>query len=67
MQRVGTALGEIRPKAVTADVFHFVFVGEGGNSGSGVIFAEGFVEKDKVGETAADAESGSLEGLEISL
>lgn len=67
MERVGAALSEIRSKAVAADVFHFMFIGERGDSRGRKIFAEGFVEKDKVGEASPDAESGLLKGLKIGL
>lgn len=67
MKGVGAALGEIGAKAVPTDIFHFVFVRERGDGGGGIFSAEGFVEKNKVGEAAADREGGLLEGLEVCL
>lgn len=67
MQRVCTALCEIGTKPIPPHVFHFVFVGERRNGTCGVISVEGFVEKDEVGETAADSEGGFLKCFKIGL
>ena len=64
---MGTTLGEVRAEAVPTNVFHFVLVRERRNSTGGILFAKGFVEKDKVGEAAADGKGGLLEGLEVCL
>lgn len=60
MKRVCTALRKIGTKAIPRHIFHFVFVGERRNRTCGVISVEGFVEKDKVSETAADTKGGFL-------
>ena len=67
MERVSTALGEVWAEAVAADVFHFMLVWERGNGTGGIFFAEGFVEKDKVGEAATNGEGRFLEGFEVGL
>ena len=54
MERVSATLGEVRPEAIAADVFHFVLVWEGGNGVDGKRIYQGFVEPDKIGEAAAD-------------
>lgn len=66
-ERVGSTGGEVGAKAVTTDVFEFVFVGQGRNGALGVIFGKRFVEEDEVSEAAAYAEDGSLEGFEVRL
>lgn len=62
-----TALGEVGSKAVTADIFHLVFVRQRGDSGRGVFPIEGFVEEDKIRETTPYREGGFLKGLEVGL
>jgi hypothetical protein len=64
---VGAPLCEIGSEAVAADVFHFVFVGEGRDGALGEFFGELFPEEDEVCEAAADGEFGALEGLEVGL
>ena len=54
MQGVSSSVGEVRPKPVPTDVFHFVLVWERGNCALRVFSAEHFVEEDEVGETATD-------------
>lgn len=67
VEGVSAALGEVRTKAVAADVFQFVLVWERGNGVGGELLAKGFVEKDEVGESAADTEGRFLEGGKIAL
>lgn len=67
VKRMGAPGGEVGAKAVTADIFEFMFVGQGRNGALGVIFGKRFVEEDEVSEAAAYAEGGSLEGFEVRL
>lgn len=67
MKGMGTALSEIWPKPVTADIFHFVLVRKRGNCAGGIFPIEGFVEEDEVREAAANGEGGFLERFKISL
>ena len=67
MERVCTTLCEIGTKTISSHVFHFVFIGERRNGTCGVISVEGFVEEDKVSETAADGKGGLLKCFEIRL
>ena len=64
---MGSAKGEVGTEAITANVLHFVFVGEWGNSTRGIFFGEGFVEEDEVSKATADRDCWRLEGLEIGL
>lgn len=67
MKGMSTALRKVGTKAIPSHIFHFMFVGEGRNGARGVVSVEGFVEKDEVGETAADAEAGLLKRFKIRL
>ena len=67
VQRVSAALCEVRSEAITADVFHLMLVRERWDDVGREILAEGFVEKDKIGEAAADAERGLFKRGEIAL
>ena len=67
VEGVSSSVGEIRPKTVPTDVFHFVFVWERGNRALRVFSAEHFVEEDEVGETATDFDGGFLKGGEVGL
>ena len=67
VQGVSSSVGEVRPKTVPTDVFHFVLVWERGNCALGVFSAEHFVEEDKVGETATDFHGRFLKGGKVGL
>lgn len=60
-------MGEVGPKAVATDVFHFMLVWEGWNGALRVFSAEGLVEENEIGETASDSDAGFLEGGEVGL
>lgn len=61
VQAIGTAKGEVVAEAVAGDVHHRVLVWEGWHGALWVFIAEGFVEKDKVCEAAANGCLGFLE------
>jgi hypothetical protein len=67
MQRVRSALREIRPKPVAADVLHLVLVGQRRDGALWVFFGELFPEEDEVCEAASDGELRALEGLVVGL
>lgn len=67
VQGVSSSMGKVRPKAIAADIFHFVLVGERRDGALRVFSAEDLVKKDEVGETATDFDGGFLEGGEIRL
>lgn len=67
MEGMGASLREVRAKAVTTDVFHFMFVWEGRNRAGRVISVKCFVEKDKVREATPHVEIGPREGSEVRL
>lgn len=60
-------MGEVGPKAVAADVFHFMLVWEWWDRALWVFSAERLVEKNEIGETATDFDGGFLEGGEVGL
>lgn len=60
-------MGEVGPKAVAADVFHFMLVWEGRDCALRVFSAERLIEENEIGETATDFDGGLLEGGEIGL
>lgn len=60
-------MGKIRPKAVAADVFHFVLVWERRDGALGIFSAEYLVKEDEISETAAHFDGRFLEGGEIGL
>lgn len=67
VQGVSSSIGKVRPKAVAADVFHFVLIWERGNGALRVFSAEILVQENEVGETAADFDGGFLERGEVGL
>ena len=67
VQGVSSSMGEVRAKAVAADIFHFVLVWERRNGALRVFSAERLVEENEVGEPATNFDEGFLEGGEISL
>ena len=67
VQGMSSSIRKVRSKAVATDVFHFVFVWEGGNGALRVFSAESLVEENEVGETAADFDGGFLERGEVGL
>ena len=67
MKGMGTALRKVGTKAIPSYIFHFMFVGEGRNGARRVVSVEGFVEKNEVGKTAADAEAGFLKRFKVRL
>lgn len=67
MKGVASAHGEFISEAVSGDIVHPLFVGDGRDGAAGEGEAEGTVEEGKVGEAAADMEVGLGEGLDIGL
>ena len=61
MKGMGTALREVGTKAIPSYVFHLMFVGQRRHGTRGIISVQGFVEKNEVGETAANTGIGFLE------
>jgi hypothetical protein len=64
MERVGPALGEVGAESIAADVFHFVFVGEGRYCTCWIFFGEGLVKEDEIREASANGGGGLLERRE---
>ena len=60
-------MGEVGPKAVAADVFHFMLVWEGRDGALRVFSTERLIEENEIGETATDFDGGLLEGGEVGL
>ena len=67
LKGIGSTIHKVGSESIAADIFHFVFVGEGRNCTCWVFFGEGLVEKDEVGEASADGGGGLLEGGEVCL
>ena len=67
VQGVSSSVGEVRPKAVPTDIFHFVLVWERGNCALRVFSAEHFVEEDEVSKSATDFDGRFLKGGEVGL
>lgn len=67
VEGVSSSMGKIRPKAVAADVFHFVLVWERGDGTLRVFSAEHLVQENKVGEAATYFDGGFLERREVGL
>lgn len=61
------SIGKVGPKAIAADVFHFMLVWEGRDCALRVFSAERLVEKNEIGEPATDFGGGLLEGGEVGL
>lgn len=64
---MSSSIGEVGPKAVAADVFHFMLVWQGRDGALRVFSAEGLIEENEIGETPADFDGGFLEGGEVGL
>ena len=67
MQRVGTALCEIGPKAIAAHVLHLVLVGQRRDGALRILLGQLFPQEYEIGEAPADVELGALERLEVGL
>lgn len=67
MEGVCTSLREVRAKSITADIFHFVFVGQRGDGALWVFAGKLFVEEDEVCESAADFADRFGKALEVGL
>ena len=67
VQGVSSSMGKVRPKAVAADIFHFVLVWERGDGALRVFSAEHLVKENEIGETAAHFDGRFLEGGEVGL
>ena len=67
LQGVSSSMCKVRPKAITADVFHFVLVWERGDGALRVFSAEHLVKENEIGETATNFDGACLEGGEVGL
>ena len=67
VQGMSSSMGKVRPKAIAADVFHFMLVWEGRDSALRVFSAERLIQKNEIGETATDFDGWLLEGGEVGL
>ena len=64
---MSSSKGKVRPKAVAADVFHFMLVWERWNGALRVFSAKHLVKENEVGETATDFDDGFLERGKVGL
>ena len=62
-----STLCKVRSEAVSPDVFHLVLVWQRWHGTLWILFAELFIEKDKVCESTTDFHGMILEGCKISL
>ena len=62
-----TTSGKVRAEAIAADVGHVLLLWHGRHGALRVLFDEGLVEEDEVGEAPARGLMRGLEGLEVGL